>query len=174
MKWRLSRLHKAVCFLWHFPFPLRNKGFLNLLGSTGQSSLSHQGYLIIFPYSTGGSPRYGPSCPVELGLSSPPPSPTPREIRRSDHLFPLESPPSLRFLKKSLQSFLGIPACACLPVGRAGRYEIKRADRLFLALLLFPLRSSSGLPGSPNGPPLCSSPSGWIQSQKMEMFLNLP
>ncbi len=38
---------------------------------------------------TGDSPRYGPPCPVELGLSSPP------GLRRSGHLFPFDSPPFL-------------------------------------------------------------------------------
>ena len=37
---------KAVCFLWHFPYPVLYKGR--------------------------NSPCYGPPCPVELGLSSPP------------------------------------------------------------------------------------------------------
>ena len=37
------------------------------------------------------SPGYGPPCPVELGLSSPPDHPSLRDLRRSDHLFPVNS-----------------------------------------------------------------------------------
>jgi len=46
-------------------------------------------------YSTefGDSPCYGPPCPAELGLSSPPDRPDFPGFRRSDHLFPFRFPP---------------------------------------------------------------------------------
>ena len=47
----LHLFHRAVSFLWHFPCPPCSGGDA---------------------YFTEGSPYYGPPCPVELGLSSPP------------------------------------------------------------------------------------------------------
>jgi hypothetical protein len=60
-------------FLWHFPYP-RETG--------------------VPPFHRN-SPRYGPPCPAELGLSSPPDLPLSQDLRRSDHLLPFDSPPFL-------------------------------------------------------------------------------
>jgi len=94
----------AVRFLWHFPcLETLRSGFRN-------------------------SPRYGPPCPAELGLSSPPDCPALRGLGRSDHLFPVNSPPFLsnlppnRPIRQTISCLSYIPhGCATHPKRPVGR-----------------------------------------------------
>ena len=71
-------------FLWHFPYLCE----------------------IGVPPFHRNSPCYGPPCPAELGLSSPPDLPLSQDFRRSGHLFPFDFPPFPLQISKRLKSLI--------------------------------------------------------------------
>jgi len=128
----VAAIPQGGIFLWHFPY----------LCEISTTPLPRN------------SPCYGPSCPAELGLSSPPDLPHSQDLRRSGHLFPFDSPPFLK-ISKNTEIF-----------DDADYERLHRFSNLFLSLLRCLYRS----PRSPNGLPLYSLPSGWTRSQRMRMF----